>query len=289
MLLTAETEILNRLYGDEGAVRAIAEAGFDAVDYSLYGITQNDDHPVWGQEYKTLAKTLSETAKAAGVRFAQAHAPFPSAITGDDCFNARILEKLKRSIEFAGLLGAEVICVHPITFENDVRRETEENIKLYRTLAPYARDAGVKIGVENMFWVDERSDYYRPGACGTAERMIDIYDRLDRDVFTCLLDIGHCGLGGEKPDEFIRKLGKDRLGALHVHDNDNKTDQHTIPFSRNIDWNAVTKALHDIGYAGNFTFEANTFLVNYPREFVPEALLFLQKTGRFLISMTEKA
>ena len=47
----------------------------------------------------------------------------------------------------------------------------------------------------------------------------------------------------------------DRLQALHIHDNDKRLDSHEIPFSMKIDFPPIIKALHDIGYKGEFTLE----------------------------------
>ena len=57
--------------------------------------------------------------------------------------------------------------------------------------------------------------------------------------------------------ELIRTLGH-HLQALHLHDNDGWHDSHAIPFTMDIDFEAVIKALHDIGYTGYFTLEADT-------------------------------
>ena len=62
----------------------------------------------------------------------------------------------------------------------------------------------------------------------------------------------------------IRALGGKRVKALHVHDNDLVRDVHTLPFTRKIDWDEVMTALKDIGYDGELTFEADTFLSQFP-------------------------
>ena len=49
------------------------------------------------------------------------------------------------------------------------------------------------------------------------------------------------GLSATAPD-MIRALGH-HLEALHIHDNDRWHDNHQIPFSMDIDWSAVAKAL----------------------------------------------
>jgi sugar phosphate isomerase/epimerase len=65
--------------------------------------------------------------------------------------------------------------------------------------------------------------------------------------------------------EMIYALGH-RLQALHIHDNDKKGDTHQIPFSMQIDFAPIVKALHDIGYQGYFTLEADAYLKNFTPE-----------------------
>lgn len=288
MLLSTQTGGLNEIFGEEEAIRMVGRAGFDCADYTAFLMVRTENHPALGSDYKQYAQKLLQAARESGITFNQSHAPYPSYREGDESYNEKIEDILKRSIEFASILGAKVVCVHPIKLlaETD-ERQHEENVAFYRRLEPCARDFGIKIGIENMFSTDKNSDCKRPSVCGTSERMNRLYDELNSDAFTCLVDVGHCALVGEKPDVFLRRVGGKRLGALHVQDNDYRADCHTIPFMRSLDWNAITKALHDIDYKGDFTFEANAYVHNMPRGMVQDSLNYLAKVGRCLISMVE--
>ena len=77
MILSTQTDYLGRKFGEERAIEIIAEAGFDAVDLSMFGM--KDDSSVFlKNNYKEFAEKLKETAQSKGVFFNQAHAPFPS-------------------------------------------------------------------------------------------------------------------------------------------------------------------------------------------------------------------
>jgi len=80
----------------------------------------------------------------------------------------------------------------------------------------------------------------------------------------------------------IRALGADRLGALHVHDNDFRGDNHTAPFLGKIEWMPVLEALSDIGYRGDFTFECYSFFRSCPTEVLGEAARYLCSLGRYM-------
>ena len=88
--------------------------------------------------------------------------------------------------------------------------------------------------------------------------------------------------------EFIRALGNKRLKCLHVHDVDGTNDSHTLPYFGVVQWEKVMKALAEIGYTGDLTFEADEFLRNVPTELYSDAEAFMAKTGRQLISIFEK-
>ncbi len=288
MILSTQTHYFFEYYGYEKGIEFFAKAGFDALDLTLF--RELDTDPAFGDDYKNYVKALEKRAKEFGIFFNQSHAPFPSYKADDEDYNTYIIPKIQRAIEVSGMLGIKTVCVHPVTFRNRERKQFEFNLDFYSKLAPIAKKSGVKIGVENMFWRDKAAGCIRPGVCGTSERMTELFDALDKDAFTCLVDIGHCGLVGEKPEDFIRSVGGERIGALHVHDNNFKDDTHTVPFSRSINWQEVTKALADINYSGDFTFEAdNFFKLNMPVEFAFEALKYLEKVGRQLISMIENA
>ena len=56
-----------------------------------------------------------------------------------------------------------------------------------------------------------------------------------------------------------------------------------------MNWDAITKALGEIGYEGDFTYEADTFLVRFDEDTIPDALKFMAAIGRKLIAKIEAA
>jgi sugar phosphate isomerase/epimerase len=84
---------------------------------------------------------------------------------------------------------------------------------------------------------------------------------VNDDFFVACLDLGHAEMQGSGSGavNMIHALG-DKLQALHIHDCDRQYDSHQIPFSMNVDFEAVVKALKDIHYCGWFTLEASSYL-----------------------------
>lgn len=241
---------------------------------------------------------LRKKAEDKGLVFNQAHAPFPSSV-GKPERDEEIFGDIVRSMKNASLLGAKNIVVHPVqhlVYANDGVPEKlfELNVAFYNRLKPYCEEYGIRVAVENM-WQDKvlagRCDT-RIGhsTCSTPAEFIRYMDALgDSRCFTACLDLGHTMLVHEKPEEFIRALGHDRLGALHVHDTDGKSDLHTLPYYGGMGyWDRITDALRDIDYVGDLTYEAGNFLEPLPKELYGAASRFMAEMGAYLIGRCGK-
>lgn len=281
MLLTAPTEVFGMRFGDEKGVKLLCEAGYDALDYSMF-LMSKPDFILNQPSYLSHVKEVKKIADSYGVPFVQAHSPFPSNIEDNEEYNKTVFDRIVRSIEIAGILGAGIIVVHPVVVKEQAAKKPA-NMDFYGKLQPYAKEYGVKVALENMWGWDDVAKRPCPILCSTGEEFADYLDSLDSRYFTACLDLGHCGIVGEDAANMIRVLGHDRLQALHVHDNDNFNDSHTAPYYGKMDWNAITAALKEIDYNGNFTFEADEFYAGVPNELLPDAALYLQKIGRHLI------
>ena len=80
-----------------------------------------------------------------------------------------------------------------------------------------------------------------------------------------------------------KTLGK-HVGALHIHDNDLKYDCHDIPFSMDIKFEPIVKALKEIDYKGEFTLEANTYIAKYQGDPV-DAIKDLANSAKCLVEI----
>ncbi len=285
MKLSMLTDHLNTLFGDEGAVRAIAEAGFDAVDFSMFYMDKADC-PLHKSDYRGYVKNLKAVSEHYGICFNQAHAPFPAYKPGEASYNSEMFLNLIKAIECAGILGVENIVVHPVALP-DKSAQLDFNVKFFNSLLPYAKEYGVKIALENMFGRDRRRGYIVSNVCSTGEELAKYRDALDSEWFSVCLDIGHCGLIGQEASDAIYALGG-RLSALHVHDNSYRDDNHTLPYLGAINWDSVLKALADVNYTGDFTYEAMNFLHGFDKELMPVVLKFMHDVGRYMIEKIEQ-
>ena len=287
MKICYQTSNLFGRFDWDTAVRWLAEAGFDALDYSMF---TGECFPHENDDAERHAEKVLPIVQKYGLHFHQAHAPFPSNIPGNEEYNRMIPACIRKSFEVAGLLGVSQVVVHPFKAAGSRDAVMEANFRFYESLAEAAQKAGVKIAVENVWDLDE-SGRIVPLGCADAEEMAELIDRLDPGIFTVCLDIGHCGLVGMKAEDAIRTLGHKRLGALHVHDNDGHADLHLLPYTPGcvIDWEGVTDALGAIDYTGYFTFEADTFICRGTPDVIPAMLEYSAKVGRILADRAEAA
>lgn len=288
MILSTQTDYLGRKFGEERAIDVIADAGFDAIDLTMFGMKE-DTSAFCQSDYKGYAEKLKKKAHIRGLTFNQAHAPFPCSKL-DDAYNTMIFERLVRSVEIAGIVGAKCIVVHPmhhLPYLENSEKLKEMNMEFYRSLAPYAKVAGVKIALENMWQRNQETKQIIVSACSRTKEFADWLDTLNDECFTACLDLGHCGLYGFDAAEMIKGLG-DRLGALHVHDNDYLSDAHTAPYLGKMHWDTICDALAMTGYKGDLTLEADNFYRPFGEELAPSAAKFLHDIGRNLIKRIEK-
>ena len=291
MYLSTQTDTACTRFGYEHGIEIIAKAGFDALDLSMFNM-EYDDSPFITPDCEDFVLKLKKIAEDNGVFFNQAHAPFPPIDPYNDEYTEKIFPRTCKSIELAGIVGARQIIVHPVDFMRNVfypnaekkKVNKEKNIEMYNKLAEYAKPYGIKIALENMWDWNPNREVITSNVCSDPVEFADFLDALDSDIFCACLDIGHCGLVGVDEKDAIETLGHDKLQALHVHDTDYIHDMHTAPYTAKLDWKKITKALKDIDYSGDLTFEADYFFANMPNELLESAYKFLHDIGRILIS-----
>jgi len=284
MKVSTQTDVIFHFFGYEQGLKMFADAGFDTLDLSIFDIVLPESK-YNADNWKETVMKMKDEADSLGISFNQAHAPFPSYIPENDEYNCVTEQRIKKSIEIAGILGAKQLIVHPTALKEN---QKEFNVEYYKKLAPFARKAGIKIALENMWgWSDELKKII-PNVCSTGKEFTEYIDAVGLEDFTACLDIGHSGLVLETAADMIRALGHDRLGALHVHDNDNINDLHRLPYTQKIAWESVIEALKEIDYQGDFTFEADQFLALFPNELKKDTLTFMNKVGRYFVDRITK-
>ena len=286
MLLALNNSFFNR-FGLEGSVQKCMEAGFRAIDLSLI---RHDENPLFGPESAEHIRAVKAILDAHSAVVHQTHAPFATYIEGNDEYNRVTGEAIHRAIELSAAFGAKQIIIHPTAFpELTAAEQMEKNLALYAPFGERAKKCGVKIAIENMWNVmRDCPDKICKSVCSSAEELCTYMDALGEGYTVCL-DVGHAGLACEVADKMIPILGKARLGALHIHDNDFYADDHTAPFLGLMNWDALTCALAAIDYDECFTYEVvGAFSRRMPTPLLPSAGKFLFDIGTYLVSEIER-
>lgn len=286
MKISSEIHSASVIIGEEKTVEYMAKAGFDAFDLSMFRVFEHDwqnnkakltDHPLAGKDSLAFARRLKQIGLDNGIVCNQSHAPFPTAC-------AEIRSFYKKAIELTAEAGGKICIIHP-----DNYKSASENAEIYQELLPFAKEHDVKIATENMWCWDHDKDEAIAAACSSPKDFNAHLDALDDEYLCACLDIGHAEMRGldTSAEEMILALGG-RLKALHIHDNDQWHDSHQIPFSMNIDFDKVVRALKKINYDGYFTLEADRYLENHTAENVLDGIKNLAESAKRLAAMYDE-
>lgn len=297
MLLGINTHTIEEKFGLIKTIDIFAEAGFDAIDLTLSTSVKHENGYFVGDNYIEKAKEIKEYVASKGMVINQAHAYYPTSYEKQE-ETAEAFRLVVKGMEIASVVGAKAIVVHPNLHLNynvygNAEKLKKMNMEFYTKLLPYAEGFNIKIAIENIFqWrfaVGPVLGHCEASVCSRTEEHIDYIDSLNSEYIVACVDVGHANLVGLKPDSVLRALGK-RVKCLHLHDNDTRLDTHMIPQTPNIgtiDWNAVCKALAEMGYEGDFTFETDGSYKNCNEDTVRSLAKYNHDVGRYFIKQIE--
>jgi len=286
MKTSTEIHSIASVVGEQKAIELIAKAGFDAYDLSLFdmaiydwgaGAVKDIDHPLRSKDYLKFVREIKKVADDCGIHCNQSHAPFPSE-------SPEVVSYYKKAIECTAEVGGKICIIHPFT-----KGTPEENAEMYGKILPFAKEMGVKIATENMYRWPQGSPTSIPGACASADDFKKHIEAVNDEYFVACLDIGHAEMqgGGGGAVNIINALGN-HLQALHIHDVDRIHDNHQLPFTLEIEYESIMKALKENGYSGYLTLEASTYMSAYDKENAFEGVKKMAETAKKLSDMMER-
>ena len=283
MKISTEIDSIAKHVGEHKAVELCAKAGFDGWDFSMFDMCKylwpqdicvDSGHPLRTDNYLKFVRELKQIGLDNGIVCNQSHAPFPVDVP-------EVRSYLKRAIECTAEAGGEICVIHPAN-----NRSAEENAQMYLELLPFAKSCGVKIATENMWNWNAGEPYSCFAACATSQSFCEHLDAVSDDFFVACLDIGHAEMqgSGDGAANMIRALGN-KLQALHIHDCDRHHDSHQIPFSMDVDFDEVVKALQAIGYSGWLTLECCNYLGSFDASMVASGVQDMANAAKKLAGM----
>lgn len=292
MEIGMQTGGLSDAVGMETALKMIAEAGFQALDFNTGGahaLTAEGETVFHRSEEEVIEhfRPVKDLIIANSLRVEQMHGPIPTFTTYPEEQELIILF-IKRCIALAGFLECPYIIIHPahLGFEFDLNRaETvEANKRLFDRLFEDLERHNVEACLENMFrsWRGK----ILGSVCAHPHEALEYVDALNelagaRRVSFCF-DTGHNLLAGLDIYQAILDLAP-ILTTLHIHDNDGIGDQHRMPGFGAIDWSRFTRGLREIQYQGVLSFETFAEFNAHPMEIFPELIGLKAAIGRHFV------
>lgn len=182
---------------------------------------------------------FKRSAENLGLLQETSHSTIPScsSIWNNTLAGEKFVDVLKLNIDNCSILDIPILVVH-IQPNFSETPSFEIGLNRLKTIVKYAKDRNVKIAFENI---------------NSAEYLYKTLEYFDDDNVGFCYDCGHeaCHTNGER---YLPKIGE-RLLCTHIHDNDNKSDMHLIPFDGQIDFVRIADELRGCNYNGNITLE----------------------------------
>lgn len=208
-------------------IDAIKEAGFENVFIQWYNENWN---PTQEEQLKYIKKQ--------GLNIIFAHLGYQNIndiwLLNED---ESLVERYKNDIKICKDNGIDLVVMH-LTRKMEAPLYNEIGLKRIKEIIEYAKSLNVKIAFENTK-IKGYLDY--------------IFDNINSDNIGLCYDSGHCH--AHFKDEFNFEKYKNKIFAIHLHDNDGASDQHLLPFDGTINWNKVIDNLKKCNYNGPVTLE----------------------------------
>ena len=246
---------------DEG-IRRIAKLGFKAVE--LIAWTRQDL-----DEYYTPStiKHLRTILDGEGLELSEFVSTPQGLSSPDQSVRDQAVEHFKKLVDVGVELGTKIVnsvSHHPFDLKFphltvlphvqkfmvdipsglDWDQNWQDYVEAMRRCVQFCEDAGVKFALE------AHPHRYMANAAS----MLRLIDHIPSAALGMNLDPSHLFPCGDIPHVVIYQLGK-RIFHCHFSDNDGLTNVHWRPGKGKVDWEAVMKALKDVGYNGVISIE----------------------------------
>ena len=267
------------------ALERCAAAGFRHLDFNFTDWT-HPGSPFIGEGWREWLREIRRRADEMGVCFTQSHGPIFHKF-GDDERTRWLTEMSHRSIEGAGIIGAPWVVFEPESYPGawdaaHLAGLKQRNLDWFGALLPTAERAGVGLALENITDVHGESRGMRRLYCAGVAELIELVDGFSSPRVGICWDTGHAHIQRLEQGAAIRALGS-RLKAVHIQDNDGRTDQHLLPYTGTISWPVVLEALRAGPYGGDFTFEVAQAIRPLPDPLRDGAVRRMFELGQYMV------
>ena len=149
-----------------------------------------------------------------------------------------------------------------------------ENIIAISDLLSHVEGKDIVICLENLI---------TSPAVNNVEGLMFFIDHFNSPNLGICLDTGHLNINDKDQVGFIRRAGK-HIKALHLDDNEGRTDQHLMPFGKgNVKFVDVIREMKKLDYQGLYNLEipgesqAPVEILRYKLEYAKKVMEYLDK------------
>ncbi len=210
-------------------IKTIKEAKFDGVFVQWY----DEDWLFSQQQQVDLCKKLGLEILFAHLGYQEIDKIWIEGEEGD-----KVVKNYIKNLDDCKSNGINLVCMHVIG-KNFEQEPNELGVTRLQKIIDYAKKLEIKVSIENTKSL-KYLDY--------------IFDRIKNENMGICYDAGHCHLFFD--DEFDWEKYKNKIFALHLHDNDKSGDLHLLPFEGTIDWEKLVKNLKRANYDGPIILES---------------------------------
>lgn len=219
----------NQNVSPKETILAIKNAGFDAAFIQWY----NKEWEISQQEQVDYCKELNLKIEFAHLGFKNINCIWIDGEEGDN-----FIQSFLKDFDSCKANGINMVVMH-LTCGTVAPEPSIIGINRIQKLADYAEKIGLKIAFEN-------TKIY-----GYLEY---VFDHIKSPNVGVCYDAGHDHCHFD--DKFNWARFKNKIFAIHIHDNDKSDDLHLLPFDGTINWEKVANHLKTAGYNGPVTLES---------------------------------
>lgn len=209
-------------------IYSIKKAGFNNVFVQWY----DEEWKVSQEEQVKLCKKLGLNVIFAHLGYQNINCIWKEGIEGE-----KLVERYKNDIKECKKNNIPMVVMH-LTREKVAPMYNEIGLNRIRKIVECAKEIDVKIAFENTK-IKGYLEY--------------ILENISEENVGICFDSGHNH--AHFNDEFDFDFFKDRIFAVHLHDNDKTEDMHLLPFDGTINWESIVAKLKECNYKGPITLE----------------------------------
>ena len=210
-------------------IKAIKDAGFDGVFIQWYDM----DLEFSQQEQLDYCRELGLDILFAHLGYSSINDIWVEGENGDN-----LVKRYIHNLDECKANNISMVVMH-LTTKSVAPEPSEIGIKRFKSIANYAEKLGIKIALENTK-IFGYLEYF--------------FDRIKNENVGICFDTGHYHCHFK--DKFSWDKFKDKIFAVHLHDNDQSGDLHLLPFDGTLNWQKTINNLNEANFSGPVTLES---------------------------------